>query len=99
VEYKLVGDSALASLILATQEGLFYFDFPAKYDEGSTWRVDDGGEFGLDYFNILAAFDHPEGYELITEWIAAEGYSMSFLKVKDGKFISIKDGSRYAAPE
>lgn len=99
VEFEVVNESALATLVYVTPESKIYFDYPATFDEGSTWRVDDGGEFGMDYYDILAAFDHPEGMELITEWIGAEGYVMSFLKEVNGSFVSLKDGSRYAAPE
>ena len=88
-------DSVLASLVIGGKQ-YFYRDFPAKYDEGSTWRVDDGGEFPNDAIRILAVFRNQKGeLEVITEWAGAEGAIIEYFKFVAGKVEIIKEASRY----
>ena len=88
-------DSVLASLVIVGEE-LIYRDYPAKYDEGSTWRVDDGGEFPKDAIKILAVFrNQADELEIITEWAGAEGANIEYAKANKNKFETIKEASRY----
>lgn len=88
-------DSVLASLVIGNQE-FIYRDYPAKYDAGSTWRVDDGGEFPNDAIKILAVFRNKVGeLEIITEWAGAEGANIEFAKANKNRFVTIKEASRY----
>ncbi|CAH0995356.1 hypothetical protein EMA8858_01477 [Emticicia aquatica] len=88
-------DSVLASLVIGNNE-FIYRDYPAKYDEGSTWRVDDGGEFSNDAIRILAAFrNQQKDIEIITEWAGAEGANIEYCKTNKNKFETIKEASRY----
>ncbi len=88
-------DSVLASLVIGGKSYI-YRDYPAKYDEGSTWRVDDGGEFPNDAIRILAVFRNQAGeLEIITEWAGAEGANIEYAKVNKNKFETIKEASRY----
>lgn len=88
-------DSVLASLVVGNTE-FIYRDYPAKYDEGSTWRVDDGGEFPNDAITILAVFRNQAGeLEIITEWAGAEGANIEYAKANKNKFETIKETSRY----
>ncbi len=88
-------DSVLASLVISGKT-FIYRDYPAKYDAGSTWRVDDGGEFSNDAIRILAIFRNPEGeLEVITEWAGAEGANIEFFKENKGKIEVIREASRY----
>jgi hypothetical protein len=96
--FQQKADSALASLAVVSEGKVIYQDFPALYNEISTWRVDDGGEFGLDDIHILAAFDYEGKIEIVTDWAGAEGFSIHFLQ-EDGKvFRSLKNDGRYCAP-
>jgi len=65
MEFSRKKDSALASLVLVYNENYTYYDFPALYNEQSTWRVDDGGEFWLDGIEVLAVFKQGEIVELV----------------------------------
>jgi hypothetical protein len=88
-------DSVLASLVIGN-EAFIYRDYPAKYDEGSTWRVDDGGEFSSEAIKILAAFRNKNGdLELVTEWVGAEGANIEFVKSNKNSFETVKEASRY----
>lgn len=88
-------DSVLASLVIGGKSYI-YRDYPAKYDEGSTWRVDDGGEFPKDAIKILAVFRNQAGeLEIITEWAGAEGANIEYTKVNKNRFETIKEASRY----
>lgn len=88
-------DSVLASLVIGNKQFL-YRDYPAKYDEGSTWRVDDGGEFPNDAIRILAVFRNLKGeLEIITEWAGAEGANVEYFRFINGKYETIKETSRY----
>lgn len=98
IEFSKKKDSALVSLVLTGTNNMVYFDFPALYDEQSTWRVDDGGEFGFEYFYILAAFKVDGKIEIITDWIGPEGFSTLYLQEDRSSFKKIKEYYRYTAP-
>lgn len=88
-------DSVLASLVIGGTSYI-YRDYPAKYDEGSTWRVDDGGEFPNDAIKILAVFRNQAGeLEIITEWAGAEGANIEYAKANKNTFETIREASRY----
>lgn len=99
IEFAKKKDSVLVSLVLTGIDQAVYYDFPAIYNEQSTWRVDDGGEFGFEYFSILAAFKVNGKIEIITDWIGAEGYNTLYLKEDGSNFIKIKEYYRYSSPE
>lgn len=95
VVFESKQDSVLASLVIGGKSYI-YRDYPAKYDEGSTWRVDDGGEFPNDAIKILAVFRNQAGeLEIITEWAGAEGANIEYTKVNKNRFETIKEASRY----
>ncbi|WP_270089568.1 hypothetical protein [Sphingobacterium sp. SYP-B4668] len=98
VEFEVKDSTALAVLIYRSPEKIITKEFPAKYDEISTWRVDDGGEFDMDYFQILNVFSNGENIELVTADFGAEGYVLQYLKEKDGKFVLDKEAYGYSAP-
>jgi hypothetical protein len=88
-------DSVLASLVIG-DKSYIYRDYSAKYDAGSTWRVDDGGEFPNDAIKILAIFRNQAGeLEIITEWAGAEGANIEYAKANKNRFVTIKEASRY----
>lgn len=98
VEFERQQDSVLVSLVVITPESIAYKDFPAKYDETSTWRVDDGGEFAMESYTLLAAFEHHGTLELVTEWIGAEGISIEYMLHLGKQLITRKESSRYTSP-
>ncbi|MDJ1503110.1 hypothetical protein [Xanthocytophaga agilis] len=98
IEFELKGNSALASLVFVSSDKLLYKDFPAKYDETSTWSVDDGGQFGWEYYKILAVLEYEGKIELITDWVGAEGYNSSYIQEDGHTFKVIKEGYRYTSP-
>lgn len=95
VIFEAKKDSVLASLVVGGTSYI-YRDYPAKYDEGSTWRVDDGGEFPNDAIRILAVFRNQANVlEIITEWAGAEGANIEYAKANKNKFETTKEASRY----
>ncbi|SFE39756.1 hypothetical protein SAMN04487969_102331 [Paenibacillus algorifonticola] len=100
VQFERQGKDMLASLALQTADGFVFQDYPAQFDESSTWRVDDGGEVMPEMFSFLFAAKTAEGIVLGVKWMGAEGENVSFLSEKDGKFseLDISYG-RYMSPE
>lgn len=98
-EFTIKADSALVSLALITPDKIIYKDFPAKVDATSTWRVDDGGDFGFDYYKVLAVFEKNNSLGLITDWLGTEGYSIEYMKEDGQQFKEVKKGYRYTAAE
>ncbi len=97
-EFERKKNSVLAALVLITPDKIVYEDFPAEYNSISTWSVDDGGEFGMEYIHVLAAFEKQGVLEIVTEWGGAEGYSIEYMKEEGTSFKTLKTGYRYAAP-
>ncbi|MFD0712773.1 hypothetical protein [Paenibacillus sp. GCM10027626] len=90
----------LASLAVERQDGTLLFqDYPAEYDEFSTWRVDDGGEISEGMFSILLAAKTGSGLLLGVKWMGAEGENVFFLQQQEDKLqdIGLRDG-RYMSP-
>ncbi|MFT4602672.1 MAG: hypothetical protein ACI857_002859 [Arenicella sp.] len=98
VEFEKENDSCLVSLAWITTGQITYLDFPAKYDEMSTWRVDDGGVFDFSYYNVIAVFDSNNGIEIMTDWTGAEGSSINYLLAVGSSFESVGGAYRYQAP-
>lgn len=98
IEFEVKQDSALAILVYSSPEKILIKEFPALYDEMSTWSVDDGGEFGMDYFQIESILINGEQIELVISEFGAEGYNLSFLRESGGTFDEIKRAYGYAAP-
>ncbi|MCI1695777.1 hypothetical protein [Aneurinibacillus aneurinilyticus] len=98
VEFERKGKNVLASIVMTTPNGLVFKDFPATYDEVSTWRVDDQGEIDPQMFNILFVTKSKTGYTLGLEWIGFEGNSLSVLQQNGNTFYSINQSGRYMAP-
>lgn len=95
------GDSTIvASMILCRGGDLFFEDYVGAVSEDmqSVWRVDDGGRFGAEYFEIIAAFGTAEGIELIRTWIGAEGENAAWLRPEGGKLVPGLTGYRYQSP-
>lgn len=97
-EFEKKKDSVLVSLVWMDETGNTYLDFPAEYNEMSTWRVDDGGEFDFEYFKIIAVFKSDQGVEILTDWVGAEGSSVNYYLANNGKFEPVKNTYFYSAP-
>ncbi len=97
-DFEIKNDSALACLALIYPEKIAYKDFPAVYNEISTWRVDDGGRFAIESYHILAAFEGKDGIEIVTEWIGAEGVNIEYIKEINLNLESLKHGYLYTSP-
>ena len=100
VNFKPRGDSVMVSLLFTSPYGgMTFLDFPANYNEISTWRVDDGGVFDYDSFTILACLIRNGTLEIITSWAGAEGCSMNYYYSDGtGHFVPLKRGYLYQAP-
>ncbi len=98
LEFEKEKDSCLVSIVWVREQRFTYLDFPAKYDEMSTWRVDDGGEFYFEYYHIIAVFESENGIEIMTDWVGAEGSSINYLLARGDKFESVGGAYRYQAP-
>lgn len=98
IEFEAKCDSVLVSLVWVTDHKIVYKDYPAKYDRTSTWSVDDGGEFGMDEYHIIALFEREGSLEIITEHLGTESDFLEFMEESGQSFKVIKEGSRYIAP-
>ncbi|ASS65527.1 MULTISPECIES: hypothetical protein [unclassified Paenibacillus] len=92
--------SMLASLVLVPEESKpLYKDFPADYDENSTWTVDDGGSMSPESFSLRFVARTGEGMVLGMEWNAAEGSNSFLLQADSGKLADLGiSGGRYMSP-
>lgn len=80
VEYKPKGNNMLASIALKTIDGWVFKDYPAKLQDNSAWRIDDGGEITPDMFTFTFAARTSQGVVIGLQWMGAEGESTSFLE-------------------
>jgi len=99
VQFERQGEDVLASLAVDDGERWLFLDYPAKYDENSTWRVDDGGEISPFAFSFLFAARSEGGLALGVKWMGAEGENLSIVEQKGDRFeeTSIVSG-RYQSP-
>lgn len=91
-------DSALAVFSYAKNEQLINLDFPALYDDISTWRVDDGGQFDNEAFQILTVLRSKQGIGFISIFWGAEGYELNFYQPKTNVFTSAAQAYGYSSP-
>ncbi|GGD67204.1 hypothetical protein [Paenibacillus nasutitermitis] len=100
IKFKREGDQALASLVLKDGDTLAFKDFPAEYNESSTWRVDDGGEISPHVFSLMFAAESANGTVLGVKWLGFEGENQ-MLFMEDGQTLKELDisGGRYMSPE
>jgi hypothetical protein len=102
VEYELKGKDALAALVLENKDRLIFEDLPGNPDGGeeSVWRVDDGGVFDPDGFEVLFVLATQDGsqIEIGYSWLGGEGASLNLIRSSGGKFVEVKNGYRYLAP-
>lgn len=96
--FEIKNDSALAVLSYLHNDQLITLDFPAKYDEMSTWRVDDGGVFDFENLQILSIFSSDKSIKIATVFWGAEGYNLNFYESADIVFKSIAEAYGYSAP-
>jgi len=95
---EVKNDSALAVLTYLDNDQLITLDFPAKYDEMSTWRVDDGGVFDFENLQLLSIFQSDKSIKIATVFWGAEGYNLNFYESVDGVFKNIAEAYGYSAP-
>ena len=96
-----VADSLTVLLIAKshTNPTLFIQEFKAEYDEMSTWRVDDGGQFPMEDFDILNVFHYNNKIELVTSFPGAEGGNLSFITPdKQNRYHTLKEAYVYWSP-
>lgn len=99
VQFERQEDQMLASLVLYDDGKWVFMDYPATYNESSTWRVDDQGEISPDMFSFLFAAQSSEGMVLGVKWMGAEGENISLLKQSGDRFVEIGITSgRYLSP-
>jgi hypothetical protein len=89
----------LASIVLKTPTKIAFKDYPAKYNESSTWRVDDGGSVYSNMFSVLFASKTETGIILGIKWAAFEGEVTTLLKEKGDILEELNiETSRYTSP-
>ena len=89
-------NSNIASLALITKEHIVFEDYKGNTKvTNSVWRVDDGGIFNPDDFEILAAFQSPYGYELVRAWAGPEGETSVLLREDGAIFLKVLTQYRY----
>lgn len=95
--FEREADDMLASIAYIKDDKVVFKDYPAKYNEMSTWRVDAGDDPGL--FEVLFLADSDEGLLLGLTWAASEGENIFILKEVNGVFEeTAMSAGRYWAP-
>jgi hypothetical protein len=95
--FEREADDMLASIAYIKGDKVVFKDYPAKYNETSTWRADAGDHPGL--FEILFLAKSDEGLLLGVSWTAPEGENVFVLKEVNGAFQETDlKSSRYCAP-
>ena len=96
-KYVRIGDDMLFSIICSEGSKDIVLDFPAEYDEYSTWRVDCGDDPGNLNVLFLARID--DKLVMATAWGAPEGESASIWVEGNGEWIETElCAYRYWAP-
>ncbi len=99
VQFEKKENDMLASIILITNNGLIFKDYPAQYDEQSTWRLEDYAEIDPIMFRINFVAQDDEGYLICVSWSSYESEAVFLLKEKDGLLIDLNiDSGRYILP-
>ncbi|MFC4597858.1 hypothetical protein [Cohnella hongkongensis] len=99
VQFQRQGEEMLASLVWQDEERFVFMDYPAVYDEYSTWRVDDGGQISPDMFRFLFAARSEDGVVLGVQWMGAEGENLDILTSSGDRFEETGlSASRYLSP-
>lgn len=99
VQFERIGEQMLASLVLYGDGKMAFMDYPAVFNEASTWRVDDGGAVSPGMFSFLFAARSFDGIVLGVKWIGAEGETLSILKQSGDRLSDMNiHGSRYLSP-
>lgn len=99
VLFERENDDMLASVVMKTPTKFVFKDYPAKYNESSTWRVDDGGSVYPELFSILFASQTESGIVLGIKWVGAEGEVTTLFIENGDKFEDLNIGtSRYTSP-
>jgi hypothetical protein len=95
--FERVKDDMLASLVYVDKDKVIVRDYPAIYDDMSTWRADDGGEFsGIE---VLFLAKMGESLLLGIMWNGPEGGNESILIEEKGMFFETEFGGyRYWVP-
>ncbi len=101
MEFKPRGKSALGVVALVAPEGTYCLDFPADYNEQSTWNVDDEGNFYPESYSVGSLMKLADGYEFTLHKPAAESASSRLMVTKGGKLVEQAGSSsyRYISPE
>ncbi|HCL79192.1 MAG TPA: hypothetical protein DIC53_04405 [Synergistaceae bacterium] len=101
MEFKPKGKNALAAIALVAPEGTFCLDFPAAYDEQSTWHVDDGGEFYPESYIVGSLLKRGDGYEFTLHDASAESFTSRLVVTTGGKLVEspVTSSARYIVPE
>jgi hypothetical protein len=97
--FERENDDMLASIVMKTSTKLVFKDYPAKYDESSTWRVDDGGTVYPELYSILFASETESGIVLGIKEDGFEGEATYLFIENDDKFEELNMGTyRYTFP-
>ncbi len=101
MEFRPKGRDALGVVALATPEGVLRLDFPAEWDEGSTWHVDDGGDFHPDLYSAGSLVRREEDYLFTLHNSAAESFTSRLVFSGEGRLVAPAGyiSSRYISPE
>lgn len=89
---------AVMAIVSDDNEILATIDFPAKYDEMSTWRVDDGGEFGFYGITSILKDRNDGSYICVVESSAPESILTCLMRQKGGILYFDKRMYRYTMP-
>lgn len=97
VNFVVVNDTAMFSLVLMKGNRLLFKDNIADYDPAGTWRVGDAGLVKPNAFQVLAAFTSKYGIEFALNWIGAEGDYIEYLIENGNTLQAGKNEYRYTA--
>jgi hypothetical protein len=95
VEFEAVGDSRLASLVLAESNRLSFFDMPATNKDGDCWRVSDNCQLLVRHMDVPIVLGRPGEQLVVFTSSAEEGQSINLFQAREGKLVQLGGGYRY----
>jgi hypothetical protein len=97
-QFENAGTDALAICVLKTEKGCSIIEFPATYNDMSTWRVDDEGFFTISSNAANCIFKTAAGYTVFLEDLGEEGTSVYFLRQAGDKLVKENKASFVCLP-
>ncbi len=99
VQYEKINNDMLASIVLVNDAEVKMIDYPAVYDEVSTWRLEDYGQLDPMMFRVNFVAKDSQGFVISMSWNSYESEQVFILTETIDKLKSIEvESGRYILP-